>query len=117
MILDAPRFSHRELLIDSSRHFLPVPTLKLILEAMSYLKLNLLHWHLVDLQAFPMESARNPLLASKGAWSAQERYSKEDIADVVSHAGRLGIRVVPEIDMPGLSTVSDRKKVPAQALT
>lgn len=46
-ITDAPRFPHRGLLIDSSRHFLPVRTVYMVIDAMSYAKLNTLHWHLV----------------------------------------------------------------------
>ena len=37
---DAPRFPWRGLMVDSSRHFLPIATLKKALDAMSYNKLN-----------------------------------------------------------------------------
>ena len=37
---DAPRFLWRGLMVDSSRHFLPISTLKKALDAMSYNKLN-----------------------------------------------------------------------------
>lgn len=58
-IHDAPRFPHRELLIDSSRHFLPVPALKQIIDSLPYAKINVLHWHIVDNQSFPRELLPN----------------------------------------------------------
>lgn len=42
--LDAPRFSHRAILIDSSRHFLPLPVIQTMIDAMAMAKLNVLHW-------------------------------------------------------------------------
>ena len=43
-IEDAPRFPHREILMDSARHFLPVPAIKELLAAMAINKFNVLHW-------------------------------------------------------------------------
>lgn len=43
-ITDAPRFSHRGLLVDTARHFEPVETLRTVIESMTYAKLNVLHW-------------------------------------------------------------------------
>jgi hypothetical protein len=59
-IVDAPRFTWRGLLIDSSRHFLPVPTILRTLDAMSYAKLNTLHWHVLDDCAWPIISNAFP---------------------------------------------------------
>eukprot|EP01116_Phalansterium_solitarium_P016478 TRINITY_DN3839_c0_g1_i1.p1 TRINITY_DN3839_c0_g1~~TRINITY_DN3839_c0_g1_i1.p1 ORF type:complete len:673 (-),score=228.15 TRINITY_DN3839_c0_g1_i1:183-2201(-) len=98
---DRPRFVHREILVDSSRHYLPVPTLLRFIESLPYAKLNVLHWHIVDRQAFPFHSPRRPLLSQRGAWSAAERYSVGDVAHVVEFARRHGVRVIVELDMPG----------------
>ncbi|KAL7291143.1 hypothetical protein TKK_0015060 [Trichogramma kaykai] len=100
-ISDLPRFGHRGLLIDTSRHFLPVRDILLILDAMAYNKLNVLHWHLVDDNSFPYESLRYPELAQKGAYHPSMIYRVEDVARVVEHARRRGIRVLPELDTPG----------------
>lgn len=100
-IHDSPRFSYRGLMIDTSRHFLPVPFLKHVIDGLSQLKLNVLHWHLVDTEAFPVGSVTCPELAAKGAWDASAVYSPDDLRDVVEYALDRGVRVVPEFDMPG----------------
>lgn len=65
VIRDFPRFPHRGLMIDSARHFLPVPIIEQVMESMSYNKLNVLHWHIVDDQSFPFVSVRYPELSKK----------------------------------------------------
>eukprot|EP00757_Euglenozoa_sp_SAG-D1_P022175 gene22175-1301_t len=42
-IQDAPRFRHRGLMIDTSRHFLPVPSICRIVDSMPTSKLNVMH--------------------------------------------------------------------------
>ena len=76
---DAPRFPHRGFMVDTSRHFQTVATLMQLLDAMSYAKLNVLHWHAVDDQSFPLPVNAFPLLQEKGAYSQAERYTKLDI--------------------------------------
>ena len=45
------------LLVDTARHFLPVADALLpLLDGMAALKLNVLHWHLTDTQAFQLGS-------------------------------------------------------------
>lgn len=98
-VTDAPRFVWRGLMIDGSRHFQPVGVLKRNLEAMAALKMNVLHWHLTDDQGWRVESNVFPKLheeASDGLY-----YTQEQIRDVVAYADNLGIRVVPEFDVPG----------------
>lgn len=98
-IEDAPRFVWRGVLLDSSRHFLPVDTIKRQLDAMAAAKYNIFHWHLTDDQGWRMESKTFPKLhelASDG-----EYYSHQQIRDVVAYAHQRGIHVLPEIDIPG----------------
>lgn len=98
-ITDAPRFVWRGLMIDVSRHFHPVHVIKRNLEAMAAVKMNVFHWHLVDDQGFRIQSKTFPELtdlASDGLF-----YTQEQIQDVVAYANTLGIRVIPEIDVPG----------------
>ena len=65
-IEDRPRFPWRGLLLDVSRHFVPVPVLLRNLDAMSALKFNVLHWHLTDDHGFRVESKRFPELHRRG---------------------------------------------------
>ncbi|XVF30211.1 hypothetical protein REPUB_Repub16aG0038000 [Reevesia pubescens] len=99
-IIDQPRFSFRGLLIDTSRHYLPLPVIKKVIDSMSYAKLNVLHWHIVDTQSFPLEIPSYPKLWD-GAYSPSERYTMADAAEVVSYAQKRAIHVLAEIDVPG----------------
>jgi hexosaminidase len=98
-ITDAPRFIWRGLMIDVARHFQPVDVIKRNLRAMASVKMNVFHWHLTDDQGFRVESKIYPKLqelASDGLY-----YTQSQIKDIVNYASNLGIRVVPEFDVPG----------------
>jgi len=99
-ITDAPRFAWRGLMVDTSRHFLPLPALRSIIDSLLYAKVNVLHWHMSDTQSFPMQLESRPKLWD-AAFSPQERYLLTDVKDIVEYARLRGVRIVPEFDMPG----------------
>lgn len=94
-IEDAPRFPWRGLLLDPARHFLEPAAIERTLAGMALCKLNVLHLHLSDDQGFRFPSITYPKLPSAPC------YSRDDLRHLVETAADLGIRVVPELDMPG----------------
>jgi hexosaminidase len=99
---DHPRFPWRGLMIDASRHWMPVQMIERNLDAMASVKLNVLHWHLSDDQGFRVESKRFPRLQELG--SEGNFYTQQDVRHIVDYARARGIRVVPEFDIPGHAT-------------
>ncbi|XP_016503177.1 beta-hexosaminidase 1 [Nicotiana tabacum] len=99
-IQDKPRFAYRGLLLDTSRHYLPIEIIKQIIESMSYAKLNVLHWHIIDEESFPLEVPSYPNLW-KGSYTKWERYTVEDAYEIVDFAKMRGINVMAEVDVPG----------------
>ncbi|MCJ7468188.1 MAG: beta-N-acetylhexosaminidase [Maribacter sp.] len=99
---DHPRFPWRGLMIDVARHWVSKETILRNLDAMEAVKMNVLHWHLSEYQAFRVESKIFPKLHEMG--SQGKFYSQEDIKEIVAYAADRGIRVVPEFDMPGHTT-------------
>ncbi|KAJ1898984.1 Glucosamine-6-phosphate isomerase (Glucosamine-6-phosphate deaminase) (GNPDA) (GlcN6P deaminase) [Kickxella alabastrina] len=99
-IVDAPKFTHRGILLDTSRNFYHVDSILRTLDAMSYNKLNVLHWHVVDAFSWPIESKVHPELTEKGAYSMDMRYSYQDVKKIIKYAKNRAIRIMPEFNMP-----------------
>ncbi|RUS17406.1 glycoside hydrolase superfamily [Endogone sp. FLAS-F59071] len=102
-IEDAPVYTHRGLMLDTSRNYYPVNDILRTIDAMAYNKLNVFHWHITDSHSFPLLLDTVPELADKGAYVLHGRkmvYTTYDVRRIVKHARDRGVRVVPEIDMP-----------------
>ena len=97
-IEDAPSFPWRGLMLDPARRFLSLDALLATLDAMALCKLNVLHLHLTDDQGFRFQSRAYPKLASA------ESYSRDELRTLVTAAADRGIRIIPELDLPGHAT-------------
>jgi hexosaminidase len=125
-IVDSPRFAWRGLMLDSARHYQSPEFILQLIDWMALHKLNVLHWHLTDDQAWRLEIKRYPRLTSVGAWrvpagaaaaadidpaTGRPRlyggfYSQETVRRIVAHASERNVTIVPEIDMPGHATAA-----------
>jgi hexosaminidase len=121
LIADEPRFAWRGVMLDSARHYQSPEFIRRFIDAMAMHKLNVLHWHLTDDQAWRLEIRKYPRLTTVGAWrvpaGAAPRadidpatgkprlyggyYSQETVRSLVAYAADRAITIVPEIDMPG----------------
>lgn len=68
---------------------------------MATTKLNRLHLHATDSQAWPLEIPSLPDLARKGAYQPHLVWSRRDLEHVQAYGDSHGIMVYIEIDMPG----------------
>ena len=96
-VSDSPRYPHRGLLVDTGRRFWPLSLLKQTVRAMAASKLNVLHLHFSDNCRFAIESITHPeILPADGQYLTQAQ-----VMDLIDFAASHGVRVVPEIDLPG----------------
>ena len=125
-ISDSPRLPWRGLMLDSARHFQSPQFVLQLIDWMALHKLNVLHWHLTDDQAWRLEIKRYPRLTQVGAWRVPEGaaaatdidpatgrprlyggfYSQDEVRQIVAHAANRNITIVPEINMPGHATAA-----------
>jgi len=123
-IEDQPRFGWRGSMLDVSRHFMPLEFIERYIDLLALHKMNVFHWHLTDDQGWRIEIKRYPRLTEIGAWRPETVvgrmsrskteleydgiphggfYTQDEIRRVVEFARRRGVRVVPEIEVPGHS--------------
>lgn len=117
-ITDVPRHRWRGVMLDVARHFQPVSFLRRYVDLLAFHKLNVLHLHLTDDQGWRMPVAAYPRLTEIGGHRAESMigpagstafdgrptggsYTRAELASLVAYAARLGVTVVPEIEMPG----------------
>ena len=125
-LTDYPDLHHRGIMLDVVRNYYPVDSIFRILDVMAYHKLNVLHFHLTDDEAWRLEIPGLPQLTDIGSkrgyttdeskcllpmycggWdpnantTANGYITREKYIELLRYAGERHIRVIPEIDMPG----------------
>src|SRR6185436_13171957 len=96
-ITDAPRYAWRGLSLDVARTFFPVAEIRRVIDLLELYKLNVLHLHLTDDQAWPLALGR----PAAGPEPDAPFYRDEDLRDLVGYAADRFVTIVPEIDTPG----------------
>lgn len=120
-IKDVPRFGYRGYMLDVSRYFVPISSIKKMLETMAFYKLNTFHWHLTDYQGWRLQIMQYPKLTLTGSkaeqtkWVFDDRgpiedhiptigyYSQQEVKELIEFAKKLHISIIPEIDVPAHS--------------
>lgn len=116
-ITDVPRFAWRGLELDVARTFYPAAEVRSIIDLAAWLKLNVMHLHLTDDEAWRIDVEGYPEIAQTAAWRGHDLpippllgssynpyggvYSREDIAELSAHSASLAVTLVPEVDVPG----------------
>lgn len=88
-------------MLDTSRRFYSMDTLKQIFDSLFAAKFNVFHWHGVDDDSFPWELKSYPNVTFNGAFEADQVYSTDMMKEIVRYCESLGIRIIPEFDNPG----------------
>ena len=97
---DFPAFPHRGVMLDTARHFISVEKIKELIDSMSFSKLNVLHWHVTDVQSFPLVLNSHPDMASYGAYSPDQVYTADTVMELLDYGKARGVRLLPEVDGP-----------------
>lgn len=95
-IQDYPNYSHRSILIDVARRFVPMEEFKMHIRTLGLCKYRYLHWHLSD-NAFSYEVKCYPEINSL---AERRLYTQEELKELVAYAESFGIESIPEIDVP-----------------
>lgn len=109
-IADAPRTPIRELMIDPARIFIPFEDLKGFVVEMARYKMNTLHLHLVDDQAWRIEIKAYPELTERSSFRVGMDdmlrpiggyYTQDQMRELCAFAAQYHVTIVPEIELPG----------------
>ena len=121
VIIDYPRFAWRGIMLDISRHFRNKDFILKQIDALSEVKINVLHLHLTDAAGWRLEVKSHPELTAKAAWRVGDTWrqwserggayegsyggflSQDDVREIVAYAAERHMTIVPEIEMPGHS--------------
>jgi len=106
-IQDAPAFAWRGFMHDVGRNFQDIELLKRFVDVMAQYKMNVFHFHLTDNPAWRIECRVHPELNDAKFTPATRRpgkyYTYAELKEFLAYCRERGVRVLPEIDMPGHS--------------
>jgi hexosaminidase len=97
-ILDAPAYAWRGLSLDLARAFFTPGEVRRVIDLIALYKLNVLHLHLTDDQAWRLPAGGGPAF---GREPGADFYSAGDLRALVGYAADRFVTIVPEVDMPG----------------
>ena len=96
-IPDAPRYAWRGLSLDVARTFFTVEEIRRVIDLLELYKLNVLHLHLTDDQAWRLPMGQ----PAAGPEPGTAFYRDEDLRELAAYAADRFVTIVPEIDTPG----------------
>ena len=99
-IVDAPEYGYRAVMVDVARQFHSLDFHKWMIRKLARYKLNLYHIHFTDDQSWTLPSEAFPDLPT-----SDRHYTKDEIKDLVDYAAKYHVTILPEIDIPGHSSV------------
>jgi hexosaminidase len=99
-ILDGPRYAWRGLSLDVARTFFTVEEIRRVIDLLELYKLNVLHLHLTDDQAWRLPMGMPGGEPEPGT----DCYSTDDLRTLVAYAADRFVTIVPEVDTPGHAT-------------
>jgi hexosaminidase len=108
-ILDGPRYAWRGLSLDVARTFFTVEELRRVIDLLELYKLNVLHLHLTDDQAWRLPMGRPPAGPATEPLTGEpppgdDFYREEDLQALAAYAAERFVTIVPEVDTPGHAT-------------
>jgi len=96
-VLDGPRYAWRGLSLDLARTSFTLDEVRRVVDLLALYKLNVLHLHLTDDQAWRLPFGRG----DGGALADPAFYEAADLRALVAYAADRFVTLVPEVDTPG----------------
>jgi hexosaminidase len=100
-ITDYPDMHYRGMMLDIARNFTPVDSLKRLIGVLASYKINVLHFHFSDDEAWALEIPGLPELTEFSTWRKNSHYTRAEFIDLLRFAALHHIRIIPEIESPG----------------
>ena len=128
-IVDSPAFSYRGMHLDIARNFIPLEDIRKLIRIMAYYKLNTLHLHVTDDEAWRLEIPGFPELTEVGSLRGHTETNKDHLhpaygsgpvpdpeigygsgyitraeyVELLKYAAALHVDIIPEVNFPGHS--------------